>query len=124
MSAPVGRGTPRAFLTSCMKHALSKLLHDEPGQRFCACYERHAQWRSGLTRVLSLLIALISFVVGIVLAFIPGPAILFFAITAGLMATQSLWVAKQLDAAEAGIRKYVGTWRERRAQRRRTRTES
>lgn len=106
-----------------MKQAFSKLLRDEPGLRFCRCYERHPEWRSGLTRALSLLVGLVCFVIGIVLAFIPGPAVVFFAITAGVLATQSLWVARQLDATEAGLRKYFGKWKERRAQRARARTD-
>ena len=39
--------------------------------------------------------------VGVLFAFIPGPAVLFFALSAALFATQSLWLARRLDRASA-----------------------
>ena len=48
--------------------------------------------------------AVVSLAVGVVLAFVPGPAVVFFALTAALLAAQSAWLARRLDAAEIWVR--------------------
>jgi hypothetical protein len=50
------------------------------------------------------MLALLSFAIGVVLAFIPGPAVVFFALSATLLATQSLRVARILDRTEVWLR--------------------
>jgi hypothetical protein len=98
-----------------LKQAWLELKSGEPGKRFSAVYERHGRQHTGWTRVLYLSVALISFLIGVVLAFIPGPAILFFAITGALLATQSRWVARELDAIELKLRDLWQRWQARRA---------
>ena len=94
------------------------------GRRFQAFYERNATHRIGWARGLTLLAALVSFVIGVVLAFIPGPAVVFFALTAALLSTQSRWLARKLDRSElyghAVWRKHKRRRRERQPGRRRT----
>jgi hypothetical protein len=60
---------------------------------------------------------MISSVRHVVLVFIPGPAVVFFALTAALLGAQSRWVARQLDAAETGGRKWLRKLRAKRAKR-------
>jgi len=62
-----------------------------------------------------LIAAVVSLAVGIVLAFIPGPAVLFFALSAALLGAQSRWVARRLDAAETAARRFWRAWRAKRA---------
>ena len=103
-----------------LKAVWFELKHAQPGERFAAVYRRHERHRRGWTRGLCLLAAVISFAIGVVLAFIPGPAVVFFAITGALLATQSLWVATHLDATEQVVRKRWHAlrewWQKRRAQ--------
>ena len=51
-----------------------------------------------------LVIAIIAFAIGLVLIFIPGPAILFFLIAGGLLAAESRHVARFLDWSEVKLR--------------------
>jgi len=53
-------------------------------------------------------LAAIAAAVGLVLVFMPGPAILFFVIAASLVATESLFVARLLDWTEVRLRKLLG----------------
>lgn len=55
-------------------------------------------------RVVRLMIAAVAFVIGVVLVFIPGPAIVFFVIAGSLLAAESLMLAKTLDHLEIWIR--------------------
>jgi hypothetical protein len=93
-----------------MKECWLDLKKGAPGERFVSVYDTHGSRHTGWTRALYLGVALISFLIGIVLAFIPGPAILFFAITAALLATQSRAVARKLDAAELKGREWLHKW--------------
>ena len=65
--------------------------------------------------------AIASFAVGVVLVFIPGPAFVFFILSAALLATQSQWVARRLDDLELKIRNAAtqarAWWRRTRHQR-------
>jgi UPF0716 family protein affecting phage T7 exclusion len=85
------------------------------GQRFRRIHESHAAHRSGWARCLTWLAAGVCFVIGVILAFIPGPAVLFFALTCALTATQSRAVARLLDRSEVRVR---ATWRRLRRHRR------
>jgi hypothetical protein len=78
-----------------------------PGERFQKHYRQHRQSEAGkspVRRILYAVVGVVAFAVGVVLMFIPGPAILFFLIAGGLFATQSLWVARALDWTEVRIR--------------------
>jgi len=85
------------------------------GRRFQVFYEAHATHRLGWARCLTLFAALVSFVIGVVLAFIPGPAVVFFALTAALLSTQSRWLARKLDRSELYVH---ALWRKHRRRRR------
>jgi hypothetical protein len=78
-----------------------------PGQRFQKRYEQQHQkpeGRSPWRRALWLGGALVAFAVGVVLVFIPGPAVVFFGISAALLANQSKSVARSLDWLELRLR--------------------
>lgn len=77
-----------------------RLKDSPPGTRFQAFYVRQQRHAKGLGKALYLTGALASFAVGVVLVFIPGPAFVFFILSAALLATQSSWVARHLDALE------------------------
>jgi hypothetical protein len=92
-------------MLSRLKDTLNELRHAEPGQRFQAFHDKQQELSPRWTRPLYLAGAFVSFAVGVVLVFIPGPAVVFFALTGALLATQSAWLAKKLDAAEVKGRK-------------------
>lgn len=85
------------------------------GERFQAVHEKQA---GGPTWVKAVVVAaaVLSFAIGIVLMFIPGPAIVFFGIAGALIATESAWVARNLDRAEVAARNLVTRLRRRRAE--------
>jgi hypothetical protein len=92
------------------KRQWKALRQSQPGHRFQDRYEnsRRSKDQGGVAgRVLKIGAALVSFVIGVVLVFIPGPAILFFAIAGGMMATESRWVARGLDGLELRIRAVI-----------------
>jgi hypothetical protein len=70
-----------------------------PGERFEWFHQRQSTKGLG-AKVLYVVLAVVFFGVGVVLAFIPGPAVLFFALSAALVGAQSLWVARLLDRGE------------------------
>ena len=53
--------------------------------------------------------AIVAIVIGVVLVFIPGPAVVFFVIAAALLAMESRTMAGMLDVAELKARA-VGRW--------------
>jgi hypothetical protein len=87
-----------------------------PGERFQSIH-REQRNRSPAVKAALFGIALVSFAGGLVLMFIPGPAVLFFALAGALLATQSLWVARRLDQGEVWGRRAIASvrrWRRRR----------
>jgi hypothetical protein len=84
----------------------NELKKAEPGTRFQAFHDKQQERMPGWARPLYIGGAIVSLGVGVVLAFIPGPAVLFFALSAGLLAAQSAWLAKKLDRAEVATRKF------------------
>jgi hypothetical protein len=86
---------------------------DPPGQRFLRQYARHQARAkdSKLARFLIPLLALLSFAIGVILAVIPGPAFVFFGISAALIAMQSERAARAFDRLELSIRKKRGKLR-------------
>jgi hypothetical protein len=77
----------------------------KPGTRFQAFHHKQQENMPAWARPVYIGGAIVSLGVGVVLAFIPGPAVLFFALSAGFLATQSEGLAKRLDRAEVGARK-------------------
>jgi hypothetical protein len=94
-----------------------ELKQFEPGERFEKFYEAE-QHRPRWVKLAYLGTALVFIPVGVLFAFIPGPAVLFFALSAALFATHSLWMAKRLDRGELALRHawlaMRGWWRARR----------
>lgn len=81
-----------------------KQLKQAPaGERFQRFHESESK-RPAWVRFLYLGLAIVFIPVGVLFAFIPGPAVLFFAVSAGLFAVQSMWMAKRLDRFEVVLR--------------------
>jgi uncharacterized membrane protein SirB2 len=111
-------GTPAAAIQSVWrttKRHWQELRGTRAGRRFQAFYETHAAHRMGWARCLTFFAALVTFAIGVVLAFIPGPAVVFFALTAALLSTQSRWLARKLDRSELYVH---ALWRKHRRRRR------
>jgi hypothetical protein len=92
-----------------------------PGERFQRHYEqqrRRPGSRSPWRRAAWLGAAFVAFAVGVVLMFIPGPAVVFFALAAALIANQSRRAARSLDWLELRLRalhrRAATFWRETR----------
>jgi hypothetical protein len=82
------------------------------GERFARVHERQ-KGAPAWVRPAMLIGAVVAFAIGVPLAVLPGPAVLFFAISGALLAAQSAWVARQLDRAEVALRKLVKRFRRR-----------
>ncbi|HTO03936.1 MAG TPA: hypothetical protein VL069_09555 [Opitutus sp.] len=88
------------------------LKRGRPGHRFEDRYDAHRRTknrRTMLGRVARMGLAVVAIAVGVVLMFIPGPAILFFLIAGGLLAAESRGVARGLDWGEVRIRR-IAKW--------------
>jgi hypothetical protein len=94
------RAPLRAIMPSNLKAQWKELRDAEPGQRFQAFHDKQKERSPKWAGPLYIGGAIVSLAVGVVLAFIPGPAILFFAIAGALLASQSAFVARKLDTAE------------------------
>lgn len=90
-----------------LKTEWRQFLASPPGARFLQCYERHQKRNAPWLKPLMFFAGVFSFVIGFVLAFIPGPAILFFAISAALFACEYRPVANAFDKVEVWGR---GVW--------------
>jgi Ni/Co efflux regulator RcnB len=80
----------------------------KPGGRFQERYRRHHASNakaSPLQRIGSWALVLVFTGIGIVLVFIPGPAVVFFCLAAGIVATQSAAAARALDSLEMALRR-------------------
>lgn len=84
------------------------LKASKPGKRFQDAHHRQREadkTRSALARWLRPAFAVLALAVGVVLAFIPGPAVVFFALSAALFASESLAIARALDRTEVWLRR-------------------
>ena len=93
-----------------LKRQWKTLQRARPGRRFEERYEaaqRKENRASFFARVVRFTIATAALAVGVVLMFIPGPAVLFFAISGALLASESRGVARFLDWSEVKIRAVV-----------------
>jgi uncharacterized RDD family membrane protein YckC len=89
-----------------LKQQWRELKRRPPGERFQSHNrEQKKRNKSKARRFLSLGAAIACLAVGVVLVFIPGPAIVFFFIGGGLMASHSMWVARGLDFLEVRLRR-------------------
>lgn len=86
-----------------------ELRRGRPGRRFQARYERaHEQKRAGMgERIVLAAVAVVFLAIGIFLSVVPGPALPFFFLAGGLLATESLWVARFMDWSEVKLRVIV-----------------
>ncbi|WP_438483158.1 PGPGW domain-containing protein [Oleiharenicola lentus] len=81
-----------------------------PGSRFKNRYasakkaRKDGSWTQHIFRIVRLIVAAGALAVGVLLVFIPGPAILFFFIAGGLLASESKLVARFLDWTEVRLR--------------------
>lgn len=96
------------------------LKRGRPGRRFQERYERTHCRGAGApktcgwgTRILMILGAVVCLAIAVVLSVIPGPAIPFFFIAGGLLATESRLVARGMDWAEVKFRA-LAAWGKRR----------
>jgi hypothetical protein len=100
-----------------LKATLRRLGKHEPGERFGA-FHREQRDKPFWVKVAFFGLAFVSFAVGVVLAFIPGPAVLFFFLSGALVSTQSRYVAEKLDKLEVWGRKAFASirawWRRKR----------
>lgn len=90
-----------------LKAQWEDLKAGKPGRRFREhrAHERAAGRGGGWRRGLNLALAVVAFAIGVVLVFVPGPAVLFFVLAGALLAGESTWVARGLDAGEVGLRR-------------------
>lgn len=83
-----------------------ELRRGRPGRRFQARYQRaHEDQRAGAAeRIVLAMVAVVCLAIGVVLSVVPGPALPFFFLAGGLLATESLWVARFMDWSEVKLR--------------------
>ena len=102
-----------------LKRYWAEVQRLEPGERFQTLYERHQKnsaGRSFLARAAAPIAAVVSLAIGVILVFIPGPAVLFFAMAAALLSIQSRTVARGCDYGEVRLRRLVAAmkrWKQR-----------
>lgn len=89
------------------KHFL-KFVRYEPGRRFQHYYDavnRRIKYDLPV-KVVLILLGIVSFFVGFILLFIPGPGLLFLAISAVLLCLSSRTLAIWFDKTELNIRRW------------------
>lgn len=101
-----------------LKAVLKQLMAWPGGRRFRNFHREYAEHCSGWTRFWLVVAAVVSFLIGVVLAFIPGPAVVFFALTCALLAVLSPWAARRFDVVELYLRRHFRRFRRWRARRR------
>ncbi len=82
--------------------------HGQPGHRFQDRYRAHQRDlanRGMLRRLKRIFLAIAATVIGIVLVFTPGPAIVFFFLAGALLASDWLGMARTLDWLEIRLRR-------------------
>jgi hypothetical protein len=97
-------------MRAALKRRTHEMLKGRPGHRFQDRYRRTKESKTPAVtwvRIANLALALVAFAIGAVLTVIPGPAILFFFIGGGLLAAESLLVARAMDWLEVRLRKIV-----------------
>jgi hypothetical protein len=82
------------------------VTQSQPGRRFEERYwrKRHAAHR-GLKRLAWIASAVLFLVLGLVFSVLPGPGIVFLLAGFGMLAQESLAVARALDRAELALRR-------------------
>jgi hypothetical protein len=98
-----------------LKRRMKEEMRGRPGHRFQDRYERAKRKKGGsrFRRVLNIALAVVLAAVGVVLVFIPGPAVVFFFLAGGFAASESRLVARAMDWLEVKVRAIV-SWSRRR----------
>jgi hypothetical protein len=102
--------------TASFKQHFLDIKRGRPGHRFQDRYQREKRsehTRSAHGRVWKLGLGILSVVIGLVLCVIPGPGVPFIFLGGGLLAAESLIVARFMDALEVRLRK-IAQWALRR----------
>jgi hypothetical protein len=84
-----------------------EMKDDPPGQRFQRHYRRRQREQSGRGRLKRGAVCAALIAVGVVLMFIPGPAVVMYALAGAVLAEDSLRVARALDWTELRLRSLV-----------------
>lgn len=107
-------------MRNTLKRRWVELRKLRPGERFQTRYRKAHEQRTNRhigALVLVFLGAAVAFAIGVVLVFVPGPAVLFFLITGALLSGESMTVARWLDRGEVKARALFaivrGFWRRR-----------
>jgi hypothetical protein len=90
-----------------MTQTWRSLTRGKPGHRFRDRYHRHQRSTSARNwywEIVRLLLSVLAFSVGVVLVFIPGPAIVFFILGGALLASDWLLMARLMDWIEVRLR--------------------
>src|SRR5688572_7362004 len=98
-------------MLSALRNQWQRLKAQPPGERFQSFY-REQQKKSAWVKVAYAALSLVLFAAGVVFAFIPGPAVLFFALCAALLSAQSAWIARVLDRGEVKGRRLASAGRD------------
>ncbi len=91
------------------------LKRGKPGHRFQSRYERarRSEHKAGAVQRIAMLVGgIVCLVIGALLVVFPGPALPFFFLAGGLMATESRMIARFMDWSELRLRK-VASWGKR-----------
>ncbi|HVU18276.1 MAG TPA: hypothetical protein VHD32_15245 [Candidatus Didemnitutus sp.] len=86
------------------------LWHSVPGDRFHARYRRVRQRKEPESvgpRMVRIVLAVICFLIGTALLFLPVPEFPFFILGGALLAAESSWLARLLDRLELRIRVWI-----------------
>ncbi len=100
-----------------LKKQWYSLVRGKPGRRFRSRYDAGKKAKNDaslgfkLFRLLRFVIALGAAAIGVILVFVPGPAVLFFLLAGSLLATESLSIARFLDWTEVKLRAVFGSAR-------------
>ena len=102
-------------VTGKARRTWQALRSEPPGQRFQRHYERRQRDADRRGDSIHYVVAGGLILVGIVLVFVPGPAVVFFALAAALLSEVSLAAARALDWTEVRVRRglaWIGAvWR-------------
>jgi uncharacterized protein (TIGR02611 family) len=97
--------------TATLRDHLRDIKKGRPGQRFQDHYRHEKEAKSGRSssgRIWRLILGLAAVIVGAVLCVIPGPGLPFIFLGGGLLAAESLIVARVMDWLELRVR---AVWR-------------
>jgi hypothetical protein len=93
-----------------LRRSWRELSRGRPGHRFQDRYQRAHQkpQRGGVAqRILLVVVAIFFLAIGVVLSVMPGPAFVFYILAGGLLASESRYVARFMDASEVIVRKVL-----------------